>query len=82
MNPPSHTDPDGQVLAVVIGRAGSKGLPRKNALPVCGVPMIAHTIRFARASPGEHEANGEFPSQATGRKLHGSGLEAIILSGV
>jgi N-acylneuraminate cytidylyltransferase len=38
------------VLAVVIGRAGSKGLPRKNALPVCGVPMIAHTIRFARAS--------------------------------
>ena len=37
-------------LAVVIGRAGSKGLPRKNALPVCGVPMIAHTIRFARAS--------------------------------
>jgi len=38
------------VLAVVIGRAGSKGLPRKNALPVCGTPMIAHTIRFARAS--------------------------------
>jgi len=42
-------DADG-VLAVVIGRAGSKGLPRKNALPVAGVPMIAHTIRFARAS--------------------------------
>ena len=37
-------------LAVVIGRAGSKGLPRKNALPVAGVPMIARTIRFARAS--------------------------------
>lgn len=37
-------------LAVVIGRAGSKGLPRKNALPVAGVPMIAHTIRFALAS--------------------------------
>jgi CMP-N-acetylneuraminic acid synthetase len=38
------------VVAVVIGRAGSKGLPRKNALPVAGVPMIAHTIRFALRS--------------------------------
>ncbi len=50
MNPDTHASRDEQVLAVVIGRAGSKGLPRKNALPVCGVPMIAHTIRFARAS--------------------------------
>jgi len=39
-----------RVLAVVIGRAGSKGLPRKNALPVAGVPMIAHSVRFAQAS--------------------------------
>ena len=38
------------VIAVVIGRAGSKGLPRKNALPVAGVPMIAHTVRFALRS--------------------------------
>jgi CMP-N,N'-diacetyllegionaminic acid synthase len=41
---------DSEVLAVVIGRAGSKGLPRKNALPVAGIAMIAHTIRFAHAS--------------------------------
>lgn len=40
----------GGVLAVVIGRSGSKGLPRKNALPVAGIPMIAHTVRFALAS--------------------------------
>jgi len=39
-----------RVLAVIIGRAGSKGLPRKNALPVAGVPMIARTIRFALQS--------------------------------
>ena len=50
MNSPTGPGHHGHVLAVVIGRAGSKGLPRKNALPVCGVPMIAHTIRFARAS--------------------------------
>ena len=46
----TRADPSRDVLAVVIGRAGSKGLPRKNALPVAGVPMIAHTIRFARNS--------------------------------
>ena len=39
-----------RVLAVIIGRAGSKGLPRKNALPVAGVPMIARTVRFALQS--------------------------------
>lgn len=35
------------VLAVVIGRAGSRGLPGKNALPLDGRPMIAHTIDAA-----------------------------------
>lgn len=39
-----------RVLAVVIGRAGSKGLPRKNALSVAGIPMIARTVRFALQS--------------------------------
>jgi CMP-N,N'-diacetyllegionaminic acid synthase len=47
-----HEMPDpSEVLAVVIGRAGSKGLPRKNALPVAGVPMIVRSVRFARATP-------------------------------
>ena len=32
------------VLAVVIGRAGSKGLPGKNARLVAGRPMICHAI--------------------------------------
>ncbi len=36
--------------AVVIGRAGSRGLPGKNALPVGGVPMIARSIAHARES--------------------------------
>jgi len=50
MTTPNNAKANDQVLAVVIGRAGSKGLPRKNALEVAGVPMIAHTIRFALAS--------------------------------
>lgn len=35
-------------LAVIIGRAGSKGLPGKNALLIAGKPMIGHTIEDAR----------------------------------
>ncbi|MHC4416375.1 MAG: acylneuraminate cytidylyltransferase family protein [Planctomycetota bacterium] len=34
-------------LAVVIGRAGSKGLPGKNTRVVADHPMICHTIRAA-----------------------------------
>ena len=42
---------DGQrVIAVVIGRAGSRGLPNKNVLPVAGQPMIRHTINDALAT--------------------------------
>ena len=37
-------------VAVVIGRAGSKGLPRKNVLPIAGRPMIAHSIVHAIAA--------------------------------
>jgi CMP-N,N'-diacetyllegionaminic acid synthase len=35
------------VLAVVIGRAGSRGLPGKNAKMLAGRPMICHTIQHA-----------------------------------
>ncbi|HZV84696.1 MAG TPA: acylneuraminate cytidylyltransferase family protein [Brevundimonas sp.] len=38
------------VLAVITARGGSKGLPRKNALPFRGEPLIVWTIRAAQAS--------------------------------
>lgn len=38
------------VLAVVIGRAGSKGLPGKNARMLAGQPMVCHTIAHALAA--------------------------------
>ncbi len=38
------------VLAVVIGRAGSRGLPGKNALPLAGRALICHTIDDALAA--------------------------------
>lgn len=38
----------GDVTAVIIGRAGSKGLPRKNATPLEGRPVVTHTIEDAK----------------------------------
>lgn len=37
-------------IAVIIGRAGSKGLPGKNSRMVAGAPMITHAIGHALAS--------------------------------
>lgn len=39
-----------KALAVIIGRAGSKGLPGKNARMLAGRPMICHTIDDALQS--------------------------------
>ena len=36
-----------RVIAIIPARAGSKGLPKKNILPLAGVPLIAHTIEAA-----------------------------------
>lgn len=38
------------VLAIIPARGGSKGLPRKNVLPVAGLPLIAWTINAAKAA--------------------------------
>lgn len=39
-----------QTLAIIPARGGSKGIPRKNVLPLGGKPLIAHTIAAARAA--------------------------------
>lgn len=36
------------MIAIITARGGSKGLPRKNILPFCGKPLIAHTIEAAK----------------------------------
>jgi sialic acid synthase SpsE/CMP-N-acetylneuraminic acid synthetase len=38
------------ILAVVIGRAGSKGLPGKNTRALAGRPLVCHTIEAAVAA--------------------------------
>ena len=36
------------MIAIIPARGGSKGLPGKNIRPLCGKPLIAHTIDCAR----------------------------------
>jgi CMP-N,N'-diacetyllegionaminic acid synthase len=40
-----------RVLAVIPARGGSKGLPGKNIRPFAGLPLIAHSILFAKSCP-------------------------------
>lgn len=39
-----------EILAIIPARGGSKGLPRKNIIPLGGKPLIAHTIEAALES--------------------------------
>lgn len=40
-----------EVVGLIPARGGSKGIPRKNLKVVAGLPLIAHTIRFALSCP-------------------------------
>mgnify|MGYP002530527552 CR=1 FL=1 len=40
-----------EVLAIIPARGGSKGLPRKNILPMNGHPLIAYSIAAVIESP-------------------------------
>lgn len=46
----SSRDAKPRALGVIPARGGSKRLPRKNILPVAGLPLIAYTIEAARRS--------------------------------
>lgn len=40
-----------EILALIPARGGSKGIPRKNILPLAGKPLLAHTIKQALDTP-------------------------------
>ncbi len=46
----SDTNTQTKILALIPARGGSKGIPRKNILPVAGKPLIAHSIQQALES--------------------------------
>ena len=37
-----------KIVAIICARGGSKGIPRKNIRPLCGKPLIVHTIEAAK----------------------------------
>jgi len=37
-----------KIVATICARGGSKGIPRKNIRPLCGKPLIVHTIEVAK----------------------------------
>jgi N-acylneuraminate cytidylyltransferase len=41
-----------KVFAFIFARGGSKGLPRKNVLPLGGIPLVAHSIEVAKQVKG------------------------------
>ncbi len=42
----------GKTLAVIAARGGSKGIPHKNLIDLCGKPLIAWTVMQAAAAKG------------------------------
>lgn len=62
------------VLYLIPARGGSKGLPRKNILPLGGVPLIAHSIKSAQASacPGRIIVSTDDPGIAAVAKQAGA----------
>lgn len=40
-----------RILALIPARGGSKGIPRKNLVPVAGKPLLAYTVGQALATP-------------------------------
>ena len=39
-----------EVLAIIPARGGSKGIRRKNLVPIAGAPLVVHSIRHALAA--------------------------------
>uniref|UniRef100_UPI00249BA955 acylneuraminate cytidylyltransferase family protein n=1 Tax=Pseudomonas sp. PS02285 TaxID=2991441 RepID=UPI00249BA955 len=44
----------GHTVAIIPARGGSKGVPRKNVLPVAGIPLVARAVRAALAAGIQH----------------------------
>jgi N-acylneuraminate cytidylyltransferase len=67
------------MLAVIPARGGSAGLPGKNIRPFAGLPLIAHTILYARMCPEIDEAVVSTDSQdiATVAREHGASIPFI-----
>ncbi len=67
----------GGALAVILGRAGSKGLPGKNAMLIAGEPMICHSIRDAQQAGCVNEIVVTTDGEDIARAAQGMGVRVI-----
>jgi CMP-N,N'-diacetyllegionaminic acid synthase len=64
----------GETWAVIPARGGSRGIPRKNLLPVAGLPLIAYSIRHGLRCPLIHRVivSTDDPEIAEVARAHGA----------
>lgn len=48
---------ENNILITICARGGSKGIPGKNIIPICGRPLIAYTIDIAKAFAQKYGAD-------------------------
>jgi CMP-N,N'-diacetyllegionaminic acid synthase len=65
-----------RVLAVVPARGGSKGLPRKNLLPLGGVPLVGRVGQIVAVCPSIDRAVVSTDDEDIAAAAEASGLEA------
>jgi len=64
----------GPVLAVIPARGGSRGIPRKNLVPLAGRPLLAWTIAAAREARGVDRVvvSSDDPEILAAARAHGA----------
>lgn len=67
-----------RVLALIPARGGSRGLPNKNILPLCGIPVIVHTIHHAQASARVDRVVVTTDSRRIATVARGAGAEVVL----
>lgn len=67
----------GRVIAVIPARGGSKGVPRKNLVPVGGKPLLWWTLDQCRRTPEIHATYVSTDDEEIGRLAAQEGAEVI-----
>lgn len=65
-------------IAVIIGRAGSKGLPHKNSRLVAGLPMISYSIGHARSAQYVERIVVSTDGEEIAQAARATGTEVVI----
>lgn len=65
-------------IAIIPARSGSKGIADKNIRPFCGVPLLARTIRAAKAAASVDRVVVSTDSESYAALARGEGAEVVI----